>query len=398
MQDKANVLICGGGIIGLTIAKELLKKGYEDIVILEKEKELGEHASGRNSGVLHAGIYYTPDSLKAKFCLEGNFLMKKYCREKNIPLLETGKVIVAKSEEEIPALEKLYQRALKDNAKVELIDEKKLKTIEPYAKACGLTLYSPDTAVVDPKKILQNLENDLISSGKIKIFKGSEFMGLKGDNEVIINKGYIKFNLFLNAAGSYSDKVAHMFGVGLNYKIIPFKGTYKKLNKAKSYLVKGNIYPIPDIRNPFLGVHFTKTVDGNVYIGPTAIPAFGRENYGILKGVDREVFQILSRDMVLFFKNPVFRKTTLKEPKKYSSRVFFKEVKDLVENLSIKDIEPSDKVGIRAQLVDWENKELIPDFVILKSGNSVHILNTISPGFTSSMAFAKFIVENYIVI
>lgn len=398
MLDKADVLICGGGIIGLTVTRELLNKGYENIVILEKGKALGEHASGRNSGILHAGIYYTPDSLKAKFCLKGNFLMKEYCKEKGITVLETGKVIVSKNEEEVLALKELYQRALKNGAKVELINEKQLKTIEPYAKAYGLALFSSDTAVVDPKKVLDNLEKDIISSGKVKILKGFEFKGLKEDSKLITNRESIKFDLFINAAGSYSDKIAHMFEVGLNYKVLPFKGTYKRLKKEKSYLVKGNIYPVPDIRNPFLGVHFTRSIDGTVYIGPTAIPAFGRENYGIFKGMDREVFQILYRDMILFLKNPQFRKVTFSEPKKYALKFFFENVKDLVENLSLEDIEPSNKVGIRPQLVDWKNKELVMDFVVLKSGNSLHILNTISPGFTSSMAFAKFVVENYIVI
>ncbi len=396
MADKADVLICGGGIIGLTIAKELLNKGYENIVILEKEKALGEHASGRNSGVLHAGIYYAPDSLKAQFCLKGNFLMKKYCREKDIPVLETGKVIVAKNKKEIPLLKELHKRAFKNGARSELVDEKQLKTIEPYAKTCGLALYSLDTAVINPKRVLANMEMDLISSGEVKILKGYEFRGLKGDDKVVTNSGSIKYNLFINAAGSYSDTVAHIFEAGQNYRIIPFKGTYRKLNKAKSYLVKGNIYPVPDISNPFLGVHFTRAVDGTVYIGPTAIPAFGRENYGILKGIDREVFKILSRNLVLFFNNCKFRKVSLKEPRKYSSGFFFREVKDLVENLNPEDIEPSSKVGIRPQLVDWGRKELVMDFVVLKSEIFVHILNTVSPGFTSSMAFAEFLAEKYL--
>lgn len=396
MVDKADALICGGGIIGLTIARELLKKGYENIVILEKEKELGKHASGRNSGVLHAGIYYTPESLKARFCLSGNFMMKEYCREKNIPVLETGKVIVTRDKEEIPMLKELYRRALKNGARVKLIDEAQLGVIEPYAKTCGLALFSPDTAVTDPQKVLENIEKDLISSEKVKIFKGFEFKGLKQNSKISTNNGDITFDLFINAAGAYSDKIAHIFGAGLNYRVLPFRGTYKKLKKEKSYLVNGNIYPVPDIRNPLLGVHLTRATDGTVYAGPTAIPAFGRENYGILKGLDREVFEILYRDMVLFLKNSDFRKIALTEPKKYIQRFFFEEVRGLVKNLNLQDIESSFKVGIRPQLVDWENKKLVTDFVVLKLENSVHILNAVSPGFTGSMAFAKFVVEQYI--
>jgi L-2-hydroxyglutarate oxidase LhgO len=397
MGDKADVLICGGGIIGLTIVESLLKEGYENIVILEKEKTLGEHASGRNSGVLHAGIYYSPNSLKARFCHKGNVMMKKYCRENNIPVLETGKVIVTKNEDEIELLRDLYQRALTNGVNAELIDEERLKTIEPYAKTKGLALYSPDTAVVSPKDILENIRKDLISSGNVKILEGTGFRGLKGSSEVMTGDGNIKFGLFINAAGAYSDRIAHEFGLGLNYKILPFKGTYKKLKTEKGYLVKGNIYPVPDIRNPFLGVHFTRTFDGTVYIGPTAIPALGRENYGIMDGIDRETFQVLIRDIILFFKNPEFRRVVFTEPEKYSLRGFFKEIKGMVKNLDISDIEPGNKTGIRPQLVDWESKRLVMDFIVLKSGNSIHILNTVSPGFTSSMAFADFVVENYVV-
>ncbi len=397
MFVKADVLICGGGIVGLAIARELLKKsGLKKIAVLEKEHSIGVHASGRNSGVLHAGIYYASDSLKSQFCRKGNVLMKEYCREKGIPVFESGKVIVTKKEEENSILDDLHVRALKNGAKAKIIDEAELKTIEPYAKTCGIALSSPDTAIVNPLKVLENLEYDLVSSKKVRLFKGFEFKSVKNKGKVVTNNGEMQFDIFINAAGAYSDSVAHMFGVGLNYRILPFKGTYKKLRKEKSYLVKGNIYPVSDLRNPFLGVHFTKAVDGTVYIGPTAIPAFGRENYGIFRGIDSEALNILYRDVSLLLKNPGFRKVVLTEPKKYVPKFFFDEVKELVENLAIKDIERSSKVGIRPQLVDWEKKKLVTDFVILKADNSIHILNTISPGFTSAIAVAQFVVEKYI--
>ncbi len=346
MIDRVDVLITGGGIIGLTIARELLKVGYDNIAILEKEKEIGKHASGRNSGVLHAGIYYSKASLKAQFCLQGNILMKEYCREKNIPLLETGKVIISRNKEEIPVLKELYQRALKNGAKAELIAETQLKTIEPYARTCELALFSPETAVVNPHKILVSIEKELIDSGKVRMLNGLEFMGINNNGEAITSNG--------------------------------------------------NIYPVPDIRNPFLGIHFTKVTDGTVYIGPTAIPAFGRENYEFLKGVDKELFEILLREGVLFFTNAGFRKVAVSEPGKYFLRSFFKEIKGMVHDLNIEDILPSNKSGIRPQLVNWKKNELVMDFVVLKHEKSIHILNAISPAFTSSMAFAEFIVEKYI--
>lgn len=390
------IVICGGGIVGLSVARELLRRGAEDIFILEKENDIGFHASGKNSGVLHAGIYYTSDSLKAKFCLKGNLLMRKYCKEKGIPVLETGKVIVTKKEEEIPVLEELYSRAIRNGTKVEIIDEKTVKEIEPYVRTVEKAIYSPLTAVVDAKKILKEIERELLENKKVKILKGTKFKSLKKSSEAVTNKGTFKFEIFINTAGAYADKVAHSFGIGLKYKILPFKGTYKKLKKEKSYLVKGNIYPVPDIRNPFLGVHFTKGYDGTVYIGPTAIPAFGRENYGILKGINIEAINILWRDMVLFFTNHKFRKVALTEPKKYIEKLFFEDIASMLEGLEPEDIEPSDKVGIRPQLVDWEKKELVMDFLVLKDSNSIHVLNAISPAFTSAFAFAEYVIDKYI--
>jgi L-2-hydroxyglutarate oxidase LhgO len=396
MAYKTDILICGGGIIGLTIARELLKKGYENLIILEKEEEIGRHASGRNSGVLHAGIYYTRDSLKARLCLKGNHLMKDYCQQKNIPVFETGKVIVAKNEGETKGLEELYQRALDNGAKVALIDDKRLKSVEPFARTFKRALFSPETAVIKPQTILDSIEKELIDSGNVKMLKGLEFRGMNSNSEVITTNGNICFDLFVNAAGAYSDRIAHLWGTGQNYKILPFRGTYRKLIKEKSHLVNGNIYPVPDIRNPFLGVHFTKAADGTVYIGPTAIPAFGRENYEFFKGMDRELFQILLREGILFFTNAGFRKAAVSEPGKYFLRSFFEEIKDMIHDLNIEDILPSHKVGIRPQLVDWQKKELVMDFAVLKHKNSIHILNAVSPAFTSSMAFAEFVVEKYI--
>ncbi|MCS7163399.1 MAG: FAD-dependent oxidoreductase, partial [Thermodesulfovibrio sp.] len=309
------IVICGAGITGLSIARELVRNGIIDITIIEKEQTLGKHASGRNSGVLHAGIYYTPDSLKARFCLKGNRLMKQYCKEKGLTLIESGKVIVTKNERELPTLHELYMRAKKNEAEVELIDERTLKEIEPYAKTCGQALYSPLTAVINPQQILLSLEEELKSSG-VKIEKGVTLKGIKGD-KLITSKGEVYFDFFINSAGAHADRIAHLFGLARQYRIIPFKGLYKKLRKEKSYLVKGNIYPVPDIKNPFLGVHFTKVHDGTVYVGPTATPAFGRENYGIFDDLGIETIKILWRDLALFVSNERFRNTAFAEIKKY---------------------------------------------------------------------------------
>ncbi len=395
LKDKTEILIVGAGIVGLTLARALVRKGFDDIVILEKESEPGKHASGRNSGVLHAGIYYAPDSLKAKSCVNGNRLLNAYCREKGLPLLEAGKVIITRSREEIPVLEELYQRARANGAKVEIIDEKQLARIEPNAKTVEKALFSHYTAMVDPKMVLRSIKRDLEASGKAVIVSDCAFTGLKGSKTAVTGKGEIAYEIFVNAAGAYCDKVAHIFGVGQNYRIIPFKGIYWKLKKNLPYTVNGNIYPVPDIRNPFLGVHFTRSVHGDVYLGPTAIPAFGRENYGVLTGIDREGFSIIFTDAVLFFLNPKFREVALVEPRKYLKPYFFRDAAKLVKQLDPGDIEPSDKVGIRPQLVDWSTKELVMDFMVTADGETIHILNPVSPAFTSSMDLADTIVREH---
>ncbi len=395
-MKQANTLICGAGIIGLTLARELLNRGHEDIVLIDKEKEPGLHASGRNSGVLHAGIYYATDSLRAKSCLKGNLLMKEYCKEKGLPLKENGKVIVAKNESEIDTINELYKRAKANDAWVELIDEKRLAEIEPNAKTCETAMYSYYTAVVDPKAILKSLYNDLSASSKITILMDTKFKGLNGSNIAVTNNGEIKFDRFINSAGAFSDKIAHAFGIGSNYKLIPFKGIYRKLKSEKSDFINGSIYPVPDIRNPFLGIHYTKGISGDIYLGPTAIPAFGRENYGILNGLDIEAIEIIIREMTLLFKDPKFREIAFVEPRKYYFPYFFKDAQKLVKRITPDYIEPSDKSGIRPQLIDWEKKELVMDFKIIKDGSSVHILNAISPAFTSSLDFAKYVVDEYI--
>ena len=390
--DNAEILIAGAGIIGLTIARELVNKGYGEIVIVEKEPELGRHASGRNSGVLHAGVYYAPDSLKAKSCLNGNFLMRAYCKEKGLPILENGKVIVTRTEAELPVLEELFRRATANGAKVEMIDERRLSELEPNAKTVERALFSHYTAVVDPKAVLKSLKADLEASGRVRFHLDCRLTGLKGSGCAVTSRGEIVFKRFVNAAGAYCDRVARLFGVGEKYRLIPFKGVYRLLSKEAPFTVNSSIYPVPDIRNPFLGVHFTRSVHGEVYLGPTAIPAFGRENYGILAGIDAEGFGIAFEDLVLFMTNPQFRSVALSEPVKYFPSCFYRDAARLVKKLAPADLVPATKVGIRPQLVDWETKQLVMDFMVVTDGSSVHVLNPISPAFTSSMDLAQGIV------
>ena len=395
MTDSADVLIIGAGIVGLTIARELVARGAENVVLLEKEHELGRHASGRNSGVLHAGIYYAPDSMKARSCLQGNFLMRAYCKEKGLAVLETGKVIVARSEEELPALEELHRRATANGAKVEFVDEARLAEIEPNARTVGKALYSHYTAGVDPLAVLASLRTDLEASRKVRFLTGRAFTGVRGSRTALFEDGEIGYRRLVNAAGAHCDEVARFFGLARHLRLIPFKGIYRKLKPGRRYVVNGNIYPVPDVRNPFLGVHFTRNVHGDVYLGPTAIPAFGRENYGLFSGLDAGGVRIACLDAVLFVKNPRFREVALTEPRKYFPGAFNRDAARLVKQFDPDDFEAAQKVGIRPQLVDWDTKELVMDFLVQASGETVHVLNPISPAFTCSMDLAQKIVNEH---
>lgn len=394
IPDRAEILVVGGGVVGLTVARELLLAGRSGIVVLEKEPDLGRHASGRNSGVLHAGIYYAPDSAKARTCLAGNRLMRAYCREKGLPLVEAGKVVVAREESELPTLEELHRRATANGARVRFVDEKELAEIEPMARTTGKALHSLDTAVVDPKAVLRSLRADLEAAGA-RIVTGCRFTGLSGPEVAETTLGPVRFRRLVNAAGAYCDVVARAFGLAAHYRLVPFKGIYRKLRAGGAYPVNGNIYPVPDIRNPFLGVHFTRSVHGDVYLGPTAIPAFGRENYGLLRGTGAEALSLLASDAALFLANPKFRSVALTEPRKYVPSFFHRDAARLVRSYDPSLFERADKVGIRPQLVDWRTKELVMDFHVEAKDASVHVLNPISPAFTSSMELARTIVRDH---
>jgi L-2-hydroxyglutarate oxidase LhgO len=395
LPDRTDVLVVGGGIIGLTIARELVRAGRSEIVVLEKEPELGRHASGRNSGVLHAGIYYAPDSAKARTCLAGNRLMRAFCKEKGLPVLEAGKVVVARTEAELPTLEELHRRATANGARVRFVDERELAELEPMARTTGKALHSLDTGAVDPKLVLKALRAELEAAG-VRIVTGCRFLGRAGLDRARTGAGEIAFRRLVNAGGAHCDEIARAFGVGEQYRLIPFKGIYRKLRAGATFPVNGNIYPVPDIRNPFLGVHFSRSVHGDVYVGPTAIPALGRENYGLLRGADAEALSIAAADATLFVRNAKFRAVALTEPRKYLPSFFHADAARLVKRYDPALFPRADKVGIRPQLVDWRTKELVMDFLVEARDATVHVLNPISPAFTSSMDLARTIVKEHL--
>ncbi|MBA3348952.1 MAG: FAD-dependent oxidoreductase, partial [Actinobacteria bacterium] len=350
------------------------------------------HASGRNSGVLHAGLYYSPDSLKARYCTEGNRLMKDFCRSNSLTLHETGKVIVANNADEDKRLEELKARADACGARARFVGVEELRAIEPHAATYRRALHSPDTAAIRPLEILHCLKEELLGSGKAKLINSITVEGPLGRRKVATTGGVFSYETMINAAGAHADSIAHRFGAAHDYKILPFKGTYMKIPPPRSSLVLGSIYPVPDLRNPFLGVHFSRGADGAVYVGPTAIPAAGRENYRMWEGWSRETAQIIMREGALLFSNPAFRDAALTEPRKYVKRVLFREARQLIPSLKLNDLARTPKVGIRPQLVHWPTKQLVMDFVTHQDPDALHVLNAVSPAFTCSMSFAKKIV------
>lgn len=388
-------VVVGAGIVGLTLARELAGRNAGRILVLEKEPALGQHASGRNSGVVHAGIYYASDSLKAKFCVEGHDQLLRYVDEHKLPVLKCGKVIVATRPANVATLETLLSRAKQSGVPVEKIDLGQLAELEPRARSHEWAIWSPGTAVIDSKAVLAKLAVELKSLG-VEILYSEEVERIDMmAKQIHTRQRGVNYGFLFNTAGVYADRVAHQMGVGLNYRILPFKGKYWKAAPEFTSKIQRLIYPAPDIRMPFLGVHITRTVDGKVLFGPTAIPAFGRENYTLWGGLDLlETPKIGWHLLKMLARNPGnFRDYVRDEMARYWPENFFREAKGLVRHLERKDIGDFYKVGIRAQLMNVAKGQLEMDFIIENGPDSLHVLNAISPAFTCAFAFAPFLVD-----
>ena len=388
---QTDFLIVGGGIIGLSIARELIRRyPGSAILVLEKEKEVAFHASGRNSGVLHAGFYYSADSLKARLTRTGNKALREYCLENGLPINCCGKVVVASSEAEIEGIDELKRRGERNGVDLRLVDEEELTDIEPNARTVGKALFSPTTSTVNPKQICRHIAANFPPN--VRILFETRFLGLDR-KDAVTHEEKIRFRHLFNAAGLHADRVARYFGVGQDYTMIPFKGIY--LQYRDDGLLQRPIYPVPSLLNPFLGVHFTKTVDGHVKIGPTAIPAFWRENYGLLSRFDaREFGEIVSKEARLFLLDRFnFRRLALGEARKYLRGFFIRQASKLVKRLDARRFGDYTQPGIRAQLLNNRTDELVMDFIIEHTQDSTHVLNAVSPAFTSAFSFASHIVD-----
>lgn len=398
MTETSDYLIVGAGIVGLSIAREIkARERSARIRILEKEPRLGVHASGRNSGVLHTGIYYPPGTLKARLCKAGADAMFAYAEAHGIPVRRDGKVIVATCEENAKGLDKLLANAEANGIRANRVNSDEIRQIEPHARAEFGGIYCQDTAVIDSPRVLETLRTQLTEQG-VQIDTNQTLTGINDEQQSATtqHRQYSYLRL-INAAGAYADRVARLAGVGHHYQLVPFKGLYYKLAPEAADRVRGSIYPVPNPALPFLGIHFTRVISNDVYIGPTAIPALGRENYGVLSGTRPIEALVIGAQLArLYATNPQnFRNLVHSEIPHYRKASFLAAARQLVDRLEPRWVKATPKVGIRPQLVNTREGRLEMDFVVEQGRHSVHVLNAISPAFTSAFAFAGFIVDQF---
>ncbi len=390
---STDFLVIGGGVMGVTLALEL-KRRYPDcdITLMEKEAGFGLHASGRNSGVLHAGFYYTADSLKARFTREGNRRLTEYCRERGLSLNPCGKIVVARSEEERSGIRTLFQRGRANGVDVRHVSEGEARELEPCAKTAGVALFSPTTSSVDPGEVMGELVRDAKEAG-VRLLPETACLGRTREG-VRTSSGPINAGYVVNAAGLYADRIAREYGFARDIRILPFKGLYLYEDGYGAGL-RRHIYPVPDLKNPFLGVHFTVTVEGEAKIGPTAIPALWRENYSGLKNPRwDELAEVARLEGSLLLHNRFgFRSLALRELPKLSRKHLASLAGELVRGVDIRRFRIPGKPGIRAQPVNLRTRKLEMDFLYEGDSHSFHLLNAVSPAFTCSLPFSAYLAD-----
>lgn len=395
--ENYDYVIIGAGIIGISLGIELLtQKPTKKILIIDKETRPGVHASGRNSGVLHAGFYYSPDSLKAKFCKQGNLELKKFCNTNNLEVKETGKVVVCQDKNDVTRLMNLFERGIANGVEIELLESNELSRIEPAAQTIDKFIWSPTTAVGNPKEIIKKLAEKFTDMGGLFRFN-SRVKLINKNNEVLIEgDGYIlSATSIINSAGAYASELAKQVGVGHEYVCLPFLGAYRK-----SEFVAGNpkrlVYPVPNPINPFLGVHTTNTLSDEIKIGPTAFPVIGKEQYKFLDGFNAKELRdfYLATKTLLKSDSVNILGLAKSEGIKLFKRPLIKKAKRLTNALDLNQKWKNYPAGIRAQIVNLDTKVIEMDYIVRSDKNVVHILNAVSPGWTSSIPFSRWIVEN----
>ena len=393
-----DIAIVGGGVIGLATAHQILRlKAGLSVVVLEKESAVATHASTRNSGVLHAGFYYSPDSMKASLTARGNQMLREFCTENGVPVLACGKVVLALDGAQEVALRELHRRGMANGVDVRLIDTAELARLEPLAAPAAVALWSPNTAVADPKLVAEALLTQVKARGanvqvgakveKVDVVANGVALHLAGGES-------LRARHLVNCAGLYADKLAHKFGVGLEYAVLPFRGLYVYGDWPTGRLQR-HVYPVPDARNPFLGVHATVTATGGVKIGPTAIPAFWREHYRGLAGWSPNELTEVARLLPKFFASDPKMTAGLvaSEAPKIMKRSIVQAAKKLVPSVNANDFKRWGPAGVRAQLVHRDSGKLEMDFIVREGESSTHVLNAVSPAWTSSFAVGDYVSE-----
>ena len=382
-------VVIGGGIVGLSTARALLgRHPGARLAVLEKEGGWARHQTGHNSGVIHSGIYYKPGSLKARFCLEGARALVEFCRERGIDYEVCGKIIVATEPGELPLLDALYERGLKNGLAVEKLDPTQLKEAEPHAS--GLAALSvPSTGIVDYTRVARAFAT-LVEEKGGQLLTGTAVQGVSEGGHVVevrTNRGLIRARTLVNCAGLHSDRVARLCGVDPGTRIVPFRGEYYELRSEKRYLVKNLIYPVPNPNFPFLGVHFTRSVEGMVEAGPNAVLGLAREGYKKTDFVLKDFVEELTYPALWRLAKTNWRTGVGEIHRSLSKKAFVRGLQKLVPEVAAGDIVPI-AAGVRAQALTREGK-LVDDFLISEGENSIHVLNAPSPAATASIPIGE---------
>lgn len=385
-----DVIIAGAGIVGLATALGILEeKPGAKLLILEKEAGEARHQTGNNSGVIHSGIYYKPGSLKAVNCITGYNMLLDFCRKHDIYFDICGKVIVAVSEAEIPGLITIYERGLANGLdKIRLIEKDELKELEPHASGIK-AIHVPYTGIIDYKAVAKKYAELIIKAGG-EIQFNSKVKRIHSSNnlyDVETSTGSFNTKIFVNCCGLQSDEVAGLTERKVDTRIIPFRGEYYKIKPARRQLVKNLIYPVPDPAFPFLGVHFTRMVNGEVEAGPNAVLAFKKEGYTKTSLSVKDSFRTFTWNGFYSIASKYYKTGFGEFRRSFSKEAFVKALQRLMPEITESDLEPGG-AGVRAQAISKDGR-LIDDFLIHESGNVINVLNAPSPAATSSLAIGK---------
>ncbi|MCM3767765.1 L-2-hydroxyglutarate oxidase [Neobacillus niacini] len=385
--------IIGGGIVGLSTGMAIYQRfPNAKVVVIEKEAAVAQHQTGHNSGVIHSGIYYKPGSYKARFARHGSQSMREFCQVHGIEYDICGKVIVATKEEEIPLLENLYRRGLDNGLSVQRIGKEELKEIEPHVNGFG-AVRVPMAGIVNYRQVSEKFAEIIkVNGGEIQLNTKVEKIHEKADHVTIeTNRGTIKANMIINCAGLHSDRIAAVTGYQTDMKIIPFRGEYYKLKPEKQYLVKNLIYPVPNPNFPFLGVHFTRMIDGEVDAGPNAVLSFKREGYKKTDFNVKDLSEVLSYSGFWKLAGKYLKEGMEEYVRSFSKKQFTKSLQELIPEIKKDDLIPA-PAGVRAQALKYDGN-MVDDFYIIEGKRSIHVCNAPSPAATASIEIGKEVVR-----